>query len=387
MVVGVDVHHDTSKRQHSVMGFVATVNGWTSYSYPVTQIASSEKGCSGFSRALLTPSAVDLWPAGTPEWSSRHPTKSPFTALEFALWQRCRSTTRFRGETHFIGLSLLAVFPGEDFPDHQSVCICLLGAGEPQPARQDRCVPGRRVRGAAQFGGGVWDSTADQMFWQLPQLCSEAGFHRGPKTHQHHPLFLCNKQLWPTSAWNYSGSHPHSEKLVGFECGFKCSVFSVGWYRSGLCSGWISTWCPITSARAAASRHTTYRCTTQQTWLQTICRGIAALCEQCQHVIVAIEGNLNNNQIPLLSNQAHFQDVPFVLELAWDHSCSGSMQVRPQTGLPVGPVPALGAIHPTIGQALLPLSSRSLLHILTPSWALQFLHLFQKCSNPATPVF
>lgn len=307
MVVGVDVHHDTSKRHHSVMGFVATVNGWT-FCPTVIQWHKLRHQINNVLvlSCLLTLSAVELWPAGTPEWCSRHPMKNSFMALEYALLQHCESTTRFSGETHFIWLILLALHPGENVPDHQSLCLCLLGAGEPQPARQDRGVPGRRVRGAAEFGGAVRDSTADQMLQQLPQLCSKAGFHRGPKTHHHNPLFLCGKQLWHTSTWNYSGSHPYSEKLVGFECVFKCSVFSVGRYRFGLCSGWISTWCPITYARVMESRHTTYRCTTQQTWLQTICRGITALCEHCQHVIVGIEGNLNNNQITLMSTQAHF---------------------------------------------------------------------------------
>lgn len=72
-------------------------------------------------------------------------------ALEYALLQHCGSTTRFSGESHFIWLILLAVYPGESFPDG----LCLLGAGEPQPARQDRGVPGRRVRRAAEFGGAV----------------------------------------------------------------------------------------------------------------------------------------------------------------------------------------------------------------------------------------
>lgn len=61
----------------------------------------------------------------------------------------------------------------------------------------------------------------------------------------------------------------------------------------------------------------------------------------------------------LLSNQAHFQDVPFVLELAWDHCCPSSLQIRPQTGLPGGPVPALWAIHPAVRQAVFPLSCQN----------------------------
>lgn len=66
-----------------------------------------------------------------------------------------------------------------------------------------------------------------------------------------------------------------------------------------------------------------------------------------------------NNAI-LLSNQAHFQDVPPVLELDWDHCCPSSLQIRPQTGLPVGPVPALWAIHPAVRQAVFPLRSRNM---------------------------
>lgn len=43
-------------------------------------------------------------------------------ALEYALLQHCRSTTRFSGETQFVWLILLAVYPGENFPDH-SPCV------------------------------------------------------------------------------------------------------------------------------------------------------------------------------------------------------------------------------------------------------------------------
>lgn len=64
------------------------------------------------------------------------------------------------------------------------------------------------------------------------------------------------------------------------------------------------------------------------------------------------------NSAILLSNQAHLQDVPPVLELAWDHCCPSSLQIRPQTGLPVGPVPALWAVHPAVRQAVFPLRSR-----------------------------
>lgn len=69
----------------------------------------------------------------------------------------CSTAEVLRGlvEKDLIWLILLAVNPGENFPDHQSLCLCLLGAGEPQPARQDRGVPGRRVGGAAEFGGAV----------------------------------------------------------------------------------------------------------------------------------------------------------------------------------------------------------------------------------------
>ena len=64
----------------------------------------------------------------------------------------------------------------------------------------------------------------------------------------------------------------------------------------------------------------------------------------------------------LSKHQADLQDVPFVLELAGHHSCSSPMQVRPQTGFPIWPVPALGASHPAIRQALLPLSCTSHCH-------------------------
>lgn len=103
MVVGVDVHHDTSKRHHSVMGFVATVNGWTSCPTLIQwhKLHQQINNVLVLSR-LLTLCAVELWPAGTPEWCSRPPTKNSFMALEYALLQRCGSTTRFSGETHFI---------------------------------------------------------------------------------------------------------------------------------------------------------------------------------------------------------------------------------------------------------------------------------------------
>uniref|UniRef100_A0A669CXD1 Piwi-like protein 2 n=1 Tax=Oreochromis niloticus TaxID=8128 RepID=A0A669CXD1_ORENI len=51
-----------------------------------------------------------------------------------------------------------------------------------------------------------------------------------------------------------------------------------------------------------------------------------------------------------------FQDVPFVLELARHHSCSSTLQICPQTGFPVWPVPPLRAGHPALRQAILPLS-------------------------------
>lgn len=68
------------------------------------------------------------------------------------------------------------------------------------------------------------------------------------------------------------------------------------------------------------------------------------------------------NNVALVPHQANFQDVPFVLELAGHYSCSSTMQVCPQTGFPVGPVPALRAGRPTMGQALLPLSCASYYH-------------------------
>lgn len=82
----------------------------------------------------------------------------------------------------------------------------------------------------------------------------------------------------------------------------------------------------------------------------------------------------------LLSNQAHFQDVPPVLELDWDHCCPSSLQIRPQTGLPVGPVPALWAVHPAVRQAVFPLRSRnvfllpkaSFCSVVDPEWLKSF---------------
>lgn len=73
------------------------------------------------------------------------------------------------------------------------------------------------------------------------------------------------------------------------------------------------------------------------------------VCSMLKHIIV----------VALVPHQADFQDVPFVLELARHHSCSSTLQVCPQTGFPVWPVPALRASHPALGQALLPLSCTS----------------------------
>lgn len=67
-----------------------------------------------------------------------------------------------------------------------------------------------------------------------------------------------------------------------------------------------------------------------------------------KHIIVVV----------LVPHQADFQDVPFVLELARHHSCSSTVQVCPQTGFPVWPVPALGASHPALGQAFLSLNNK-----------------------------
>lgn len=71
------------------------------------------------------------------------------------------------------------------------------------------------------------------------------------------------------------------------------------------------------------------------------------------------------NIVAFISHQADFQDVPFVLELAGHNPCSSTMQVCPQTGLPVWPVPPLRAGHPAIRQALLSLSYTSCYHTQT----------------------
>lgn len=63
--------------------------------------------------------------------------------------------------------------------------------------------------------------------------------------------------------------------------------------------------------------------------------------------------------VTLVPRQVDFQDVPFVLELARHHSCSSTMQVCPQAGVPFWPVPALRASHPAFRQAFLPLSCSS----------------------------
>uniref|UniRef100_A0A672JY51 Piwi-like protein 2 n=1 Tax=Sinocyclocheilus grahami TaxID=75366 RepID=A0A672JY51_SINGR len=48
-----------------------------------------------------------------------------------------------------------------------------------------------------------------------------------------------------------------------------------------------------------------------------------------------------------------FQNVPSVLELARNHTCSCTVQIRPQTGLPVWPVPAFRACHPALRETVL----------------------------------
>lgn len=54
--------------------------------------------------------------------------------------------------------------------------------------------------------------------------------------------------------------------------------------------------------------------------------------------------------------QVDLQDVPPVLELARNDTCSCPVQVRPQTGLPVWPVPALRACHPALRETVLPVN-------------------------------
>lgn len=52
--------------------------------------------------------------------------------------------------------------------------------------------------------------------------------------------------------------------------------------------------------------------------------------------------------------------MPHVLELARDYPSACAVQVCPQTGLPVGPVPPLRASYPAGRQAVLPLMCASL---------------------------
>lgn len=57
------------------------------------------------------------------------------------------------------------------------------------------------------------------------------------------------------------------------------TVFAVGYLKfltlnCSFLSGWTSIWWHITFARVVDSRHTTSLCTTRQTSLQTICKGI-----------------------------------------------------------------------------------------------------------------
>ncbi|XP_061673769.1 piwi-like protein 2 isoform X2 [Syngnathoides biaculeatus] len=47
------------------------------------------------------------------------------------------------------------------------------------------------------------------------------------------------------------------------------------------------------------------------------------------------------------STKADLQNVPFILELAWNNSSSSTMQICAQTGLPFRPVPTFRAIHPS----------------------------------------
>lgn len=93
-----------------------------SLSYLVAQIQSSDQCSQDLFVTDSTLSTVALWPAGTPEWSSRHPMKSWLTALEFALWQHCRNIMRLKKKTHFICLNVLVVYP-VDAPDRPSVHI------------------------------------------------------------------------------------------------------------------------------------------------------------------------------------------------------------------------------------------------------------------------
>ncbi|KAF7663369.1 hypothetical protein LDENG_00212420 [Lucifuga dentata] len=139
-----------------------------------------------------------------------------------------------------------------------------------------------------------WDGVSDGQLktvelYEIPQLLMcfktfpdyEPKLHRGPEAHQHHPLLLVCRPLWHPSTRDHPGSHPHSERL----CGFLPDGAS---HLSGL---WTS--------------HSLQR---------------------------LVQHGKPHTRPPA---EADLQDVPFVLELAGHHTCSGTLQVRPQTGLPV----------------------------------------------------
>lgn len=175
---------------------------------------------------------------------------------------------------------------------HFSMVFC---TGKPQPPREDCGVSGWSVRQPAEDGGAVWDPTADQMLWYIPQLWAQAGLHCCPETHQHHSVLLDRKRLRSPSTWNCSGSHPHWERLVSIgqvmiarrcrcatkDTGYKnrfSKIVRIFFFFLNFCLnlGWTSIWWHITFARAVAFLHDTSLCTTQQTSLQTICKGIFA---------------------------------------------------------------------------------------------------------------
>lgn len=167
---------------------------------------------------------------------------------------------------------------------HLCMWICL---GKPQFAREDCGVSGWSVRWSAEDGGAVRDPTVDQMLRDFPQLRAQAGLHCGPKAHQHHPLLMRWKPYWRTTAWNGSGSHPHSERLVSPQnnpCANLCSlwdasldtvVFSLnsalGHRWPALCFRWCLVLVTLLVERMSQENHTNPTEDGSLIWFQSNC--------------------------------------------------------------------------------------------------------------------
>lgn len=69
-----------------------------------------------------------------------------------------------------------------------------------------------------------------------------------------------------------------------------------------------------------------------------------------------IEGGESYRSYFLLGLQVDFQTVPHVLELAWHHQSSSSLQVCPQTRFPVRTNLASRTSHPAMREPVLPVT-------------------------------